>query len=337
MGTGEAGGSGGDKSVGSGPAAGGDKSGGSASRAGEAGSFSGSASRPGGGTTRFGDGEASGRSSRSGGDGKFGSNEGAKAGKSESPSLGKGRNQDVGAAGKSKSIRSESAPGSKSERTTPTKPGDKNQANQGQSKEGAGQGTGRKDAEPGQSSRSDAEPASDRPDISKTFRHTSTVKGDRFQDQSTGFLGKPGEVQTHRDPSAQQEVSGGKKADAGHRIGDRFGPSGGKENLAEQNSNMNRSAQKKIENAWANYRKAGLEVKADVTDFGPKGALRTRPGGSSRPRSTPQTTPRSRSRPRSSCSSTLTTMPAVRPGDQESGLGSEGQPGRRRPVHDKEG
>src|SRR3954462_12520242 len=85
----------------------------------------------------------------------------------------------------------------------------------------------------------------------------------------------PDEVQTHRDTTAQKKVSKGTGDDAGHLIGDRFGPPGGEENLSRQNWVANRTGNyHALEDAWAALRHEGVEIDVQITDVTRAGADR---------------------------------------------------------------
>lgn len=70
-----------------------------------------------------------------------------------------------------------------------------------------------------------------------------------------------------RDPRAQLEAGGEfrhEKDDGGHLIGTRFGGSGELDNLIAQDSNLNRSGFKSMENEWARELENGNDVKVSI-------------------------------------------------------------------------
>lgn len=90
--------------------------------------------------------------------------------------------------------------------------------------------------------------------------------------EARGRLGEPDKVLTHRSPSAQRKVSKGTGDDAGHLIGDRFGPPGGAANLSPQNWIANEYGTfKKLESDWAAKRAKGIEIDVIVRDMCRKG------------------------------------------------------------------
>lgn len=92
---------------------------------------------------------------------------------------------------------------------------------------------------------------------------------------ASGKLGVPGEVVTHRDRSAQKQVSRGTGDDAGHFIGDRFGAPGDERNLSRQNWRANRyGTYKELENHWARRLKKGSDVSVSVREVTDPGASR---------------------------------------------------------------
>jgi hypothetical protein len=92
-------------------------------------------------------------------------------------------------------------------------------------------------------------------------------KGGKIYQQAEGRLGMPDEVQTHRDVTAQRNVSRGTGDDAGHLIGNRFGPPGSAENLGRQNWVANRVGNyHALEDAWAGLRRQGVQIDVQVTD-----------------------------------------------------------------------
>ncbi|TMP86801.1 hypothetical protein CWC05_09975 [Pseudoalteromonas ruthenica] len=83
-------------------------------------------------------------------------------------------------------------------------------------------------------------------------------------------------TRSSQEQSHQQQVGGESRAsddDGGHLVGHRFLKDQGLKNLFPQNSNLNRSAYKKMENEWADWTKEGFKVKLKVTLL-PPGAER---------------------------------------------------------------
>ena len=73
-----------------------------------------------------------------------------------------------------------------------------------------------------------------------------------------------------RNAYAQRTVGGADRRaddDGGHLIANRYGGSGGKENLDAQNSNLNRGSYKAMENEWGNHLEQGDQVYAHVETF----------------------------------------------------------------------
>lgn len=104
-------------------------------------------------------------------------------------------------------------------------------------------------------------------DISHTFQFREFSSDGKTHKQASGLLGVPGRVRTHRNPSAQRDVSAGTGDDAGHLIGDRFGAPGGPENLSPQNWVSNRyGTYKSLEDEWAEKLRSGFEIAVTVTD-----------------------------------------------------------------------
>jgi hypothetical protein len=87
------------------------------------------------------------------------------------------------------------------------------------------------------------------PDISSRFKFRQWTQGGYFYKEAAGELGVPGEVMTHRDESAQEELSGGTGEHAGHMIAVQFGAPGGIENMGLQNANMNTYAPRALREA----------------------------------------------------------------------------------------
>ncbi len=107
------------------------------------------------------------------------------------------------------------------------------------------------------------------PDISKHFKFsTVTLNGKEFK-TAEGWLGVPGRVQTHRSSYAQKGVSSGSGDDAGHLIGNQFGPPGDQRNLSLQNWIMNRGAGTwhDLEKQWADLLQKGHKIRVKVTDI----------------------------------------------------------------------
>ena len=69
-----------------------------------------------------------------------------------------------------------------------------------------------------------------------------------------------------RDPHNSNTPNKKTTDDAGHVIAGRFGGSGELDNLISQNSNLNKSAWKKMENNWVNELRKGnkVQVKIDI-------------------------------------------------------------------------
>lgn len=111
------------------------------------------------------------------------------------------------------------------------------------------------------------------PDISRRFVFRTVEEGDFVYKMGSGRLGVPGQVMTHRSRSAQRSVSGGTGDDAGHLIGDRFGPPGGRENLSPQNWRQNQGGGTfhDLENRWARQLQEGTGIDVTVTDVFRKG------------------------------------------------------------------
>jgi hypothetical protein len=103
--------------------------------------------------------------------------------------------------------------------------------------------------------------------VAGEYRFRQFEKGGKSYQQAEGRLGMPDEVQTHRDVTAQRKVSGGTGDDAGHLIGNRFGPPGSAENLGRQNWVANRVGNyHALEDAWAGLRRRGVQIDVQVTD-----------------------------------------------------------------------
>ncbi|CAM3504848.1 DNA/RNA non-specific endonuclease [Parendozoicomonas haliclonae] len=91
--------------------------------------------------------------------------------------------------------------------------------------------------------------------------------------------GKPISVEARLDSTYDSKRSSEEKAlqknvggdarldddDGGHMLGHRFMSDQGEKNLFPQNSNLNRSAYKKMENEWADWTSEGFQVKLKVT------------------------------------------------------------------------
>ncbi|BDC48459.1 hypothetical protein F183_A07750 [Bryobacterales bacterium F-183] len=106
------------------------------------------------------------------------------------------------------------------------------------------------------------------PDISRHFSYRQfTHRGNTIREAS-GRLGVPGQVMQHRSSTAQRGVSSGTGDDAGHLIGNRFGASGGPENLSQQNWVQNRGGGTfhDLENEWAASLHGGTGIVARVQD-----------------------------------------------------------------------
>lgn len=111
------------------------------------------------------------------------------------------------------------------------------------------------------------------PDISKRFKFSTTVSGGKELKTAEGWLGVPGRVLTHRSPKAQKGVSIGSGDDAGHLIGNQFGPPGDARNLSLQNWIMNRGSGTwfDLEKQWADLLQKGHKVRVKVTDIAEPG------------------------------------------------------------------
>ena len=110
------------------------------------------------------------------------------------------------------------------------------------------------------------------PDISRRFEYRDWETPDRVYKQVSGRLGVPGSVKTHRSKSAQTSVSDGTGDHAGHLVGNRFGASGGPENLSRQNWKANSYGTfYQLEDDWAKKLKAGSGIEVTVTDITRKG------------------------------------------------------------------
>lgn len=110
------------------------------------------------------------------------------------------------------------------------------------------------------------------PDISRRYEYRSWDAPDRAYKQVSGRLGVPGAVKTHRSKSSQTAVSEGTGDHAGHLVGDRFGASGGTENLSRQNWQANSYGTfYKLEDSWAKSLKEGTGIEVKVTDITRKG------------------------------------------------------------------
>ena len=101
-----------------------------------------------------------------------------------------------------------------------------------------------------------------------TYRETDLGKS------ASGVLSdQPGE----RNAYAQRTVGGADRRvddDGGHLIANRFGGSGGKENLDAQNSNLNRGGYKAMENQWAQDMENGNQIYAHVETYKSDGSDR---------------------------------------------------------------
>ena len=105
-------------------------------------------------------------------------------------------------------------------------------------------------------------------DVRGQYTFLTFTRNGKIYKQASGWLGNPDQVLTHRSPSAQRKLAGGTGDDAGHLIGDRFGSSGGRENLSLQNWKSNRyGTYKDLENTWAAKRLAGIDIYVQVTDI----------------------------------------------------------------------
>ena len=115
------------------------------------------------------------------------------------------------------------------------------------------------------------------PDISKSFRlppiyEITGRSGRKYKvKEASGRLGRPGHVKVHRKEYQQRKVSGGSGDDAGHLIGDRFGPPGDARNLSRQNWRQNQGGGTfhDLENAWDAKLQQGVDIRVEVRDFTP--------------------------------------------------------------------
>uniref|UniRef100_UPI00248D8CAB DNA/RNA non-specific endonuclease n=1 Tax=Parendozoicomonas sp. Alg238-R29 TaxID=2993446 RepID=UPI00248D8CAB len=85
-----------------------------------------------------------------------------------------------------------------------------------------------------------------------------------------------GSTRSKEEKSLQRKAGGDARLpddDGGHAIGHRFMSDQGEKNLFPQNSNLNRSAYKKMENEWADWADEGFEVQLKV-ELHPSGAER---------------------------------------------------------------
>jgi len=115
-----------------------------------------------------------------------------------------------------------------------------------------------------------------RADVSRNFRYRVYRRGDNTVKEAAGRLGVPSKVKHHRSASAQRGVSGGTGDDAGHLIGNRFGASGGAENLSPQNWRQNRGQGTfyTLEKQWSHMLEKGWGVEVRVRDFTRAGEAR---------------------------------------------------------------
>lgn len=106
------------------------------------------------------------------------------------------------------------------------------------------------------------------PDISKHFKFTTNIANGKELKTAEGWLGVPGHVLTHRSATAQKGVSTGSGDDAGHLIGNQFGPPGDARNLSLQNWIMNRGQGTwfDLEKQWADLLQKGHKVRVKVSD-----------------------------------------------------------------------
>jgi hypothetical protein len=106
------------------------------------------------------------------------------------------------------------------------------------------------------------------PDISSHFRYRTFTHNGNTVKEASGRLGVPGQVMQHRSQSAQRSVSGGTGDDAGHLIGNRFGASGGTDNLSLQNWRQNQGGgtYHDLENTWDASLQSGVGIQVRVQD-----------------------------------------------------------------------
>ncbi len=129
-------------------------------------------------------------------------------------------------------------------------------------------------------------PVADVPVVEEPVRHFDPEIGIQPNDtyESNGYIYKTddqgrivnasGELRLDdnpvRDPDAQLAAGGDNRAltdDGGHLIGARFGGSPGLENMVAENSFINRSQFKRLENAWARDLEAGNRVFVDIEPY----------------------------------------------------------------------
>lgn len=116
--------------------------------------------------------------------------------------------------------------------------------------------------------------------VSGRFTFREEIRGRVRYKEISGELGIPGQVITHRDRKAQEDVSAGTGEHAGHLIAIEFGAPGDIRNLGLQNPNMNTYAPKKHQQAllgsggsyrqleirWKELLLQGWRVHVTVTD-----------------------------------------------------------------------
>ena len=116
-------------------------------------------------------------------------------------------------------------------------------------------------------------------DVSARFQFTGPVtRGNYAYVEARGELGRPGTVVRHRSPSAQRGVSAGTGDDAGHLIGDRFGPPGDARNLTQQHRYMNQNGTfRRLEDQWERLLHAGTRVEVVTRGQGMPAVVTARP------------------------------------------------------------
>lgn len=114
------------------------------------------------------------------------------------------------------------------------------------------------------------------PDIAKRFKFYNQHLGNKVHKVGEGWLGVPGRVKTHRSKHQQTKVSGGTGDDAGHLIGDRFGPPGDTRNLSRQNwkANQGGGTFHNLEDMWDDKLQQGYKIHVKVTDIAEAGSDR---------------------------------------------------------------
>lgn len=115
----------------------------------------------------------------------------------------------------------------------------------------------------------DETPSRRLPDVSGRFESEARLdpRSGELLVETSGELGVPGEVRTHRDPAAQRDVAGGTGDDAGHRIANTFGAPGDVWNLERQNWISNEfGTWRQLEIYWARRLLSGDRIEVRVRD-----------------------------------------------------------------------